>query len=469
MRTFTIFVIRSYGGRTEQLRFAHHVVVPSSDHQNMIRRIGLAPVLALVGALLMSGSDAAAQVVHPTAWNPALLERPDIKSAFGVLERGFAKQVEEWITIAEMPGKSGREQQRAAYVRRVMETERLQVSVDSMGNVTGRRKGTGGGPTIVFAAHLDIVHAPETNLKVRRAGDTLHAPGIFDNSASVANMLAAIRALNAAKITTKGDLIFVATVQEEVGLRGMDYWLKHNAKPDLLIGLDGGLGPVNYGALGIYWTRYVFTSPGSHTVTSRGKPTPVKALSAAIDSIYALQYAPLPEGAVINVGQVHGGVIFNGIPQELYFTVDLRSPNPVLLDSLDQRIGRIVQQAATREKVGLRVETDTRNGAGGTTAMLEGARNHPLVQTAVDIQRQLGIVIGMPGATEAVATGSTDANMGVVRKIPSIAIGRSYGGNQHTLTEWAHWPSALPATKMLVLLAGTFGDGINVVAGRIVP
>ena len=425
--------------------------------------------LVLAGALLAPFGRASAQGPYPTAWNRALLDRPDIKTAFGVLERGFTKQVDEWITIAEMPGKSGREQQRAAYVRQAMVAERLRVSVDSIGNVTGVRKGTGGGPTIVFAAHLDIVHAPETNLKVRRAGDTLHAPGIFDNSASVANMLAAIRALNAAKVTTKGDLVFVATVQEETGLRGMDFWLQHNPRPDLLIGLDGGLGPVNYGALGIYWTRYVFTSPGSHTVTSRGKPTPVKALSDAIDGIYKLQYAPLPEGAVINVGQVHGGVIFNGIPHELYFTVDLRSPNPTLLDSLDKAVGRIVQAAASREKVGLRVETDTRNGAGGTTAMLEGARNHPLVQTAVDIQRQLGIVAGMPGAPEAVATGSTDANMGVVRKIPSISIGRSYGGNQHTLTEWAHWPSALPATKMLVLLAGTFGDGVNVVAGRVVP
>lgn len=438
----------------------------------MVNRAARVLGLMLASVILALSTEAGAQVsaaTRPTSWNPALLERPDIKAAFGVLERGFSKQVDEWITIAEMPGKSGHEKQRAAYVRKVMEAERLQVSVDSMGNVTGRRKGTGGGPTIVFAAHLDIVHALETNLKVRRAGDTLHAPGIFDNSASVSNMLAAIRALNAAKISTKGDLVFVATVQEEVGLRGMDYWLNHNPKPDLLIGLDGGLGPVAYGALGIYWTKYVLTSPGSHTVTSRGKPTPVKALSEAIDSIYRLQYAPLPEGAVINVGQVHGGVIYNGIPQELYFTVDLRSPNPALLDSLDKRIGSIVKNAADREKVGLRVEQDTRNGAGGTTAMLEGARNHPLVQTAVDIQKQLGITIGMPGAAEAVATGSTDANMGVTRKIPSIAIGRSYGGNQHTVTEWADWPSALPATKMLILLVGTFGDGVNVVSGKIVP
>jgi tripeptide aminopeptidase len=406
---------------------------------------------------------------YPTSWDAALLNRPDIKAAFAHLERGFPKQVDEWIAVAEMPGKSTHEQQRGAYVRKAMEAEGLRVSVDSIGNVIGVRKGTGNGPTIVFAAHMDIVHALETNLKVRRAGDTLHGPGIFDNSASVANMLATIRAMNAAKITTKGDLIFIGTTQEELGLRGMEYWLQHNPKPDLLIGMDGGLGPVNYGALGIYWTRFVFTSAGSHTVTSRGKPTPVKALADAIDRIYKLQFSALPEGAVINIGQVHGGVIFNGIPQELFFTVDLRSPDPVLLDSLDRTVNRIVKEAADKEKVGLRVETEQRNGAGGTTAQLVSARAHPLVQTAVDIHRALGIRQGMPGAAEAVATGSTDANVGVTRKIPSIAIGRAYGGNQHTLTEWADWPSALPATKMVLLLAATFGDGVRVVPPRLVP
>jgi len=350
----------------------------------------------------------------------------------------------------------------------VMEAEGLRVSTDSIGNVTGVRQGTGGGPTIVFAAHLDIVHALQTNLTVRRAGDTLRAPGIFDNSASVANMLATIRALNAATVRTKGDLVFVATVQEELGLVGMNYWFDHNPKPDLLISMDGGLGPINYGALGIFWTKYVFTSPGSHTVTSRNKPTPVRALADAIDRIYALRYGALPEGAVINVGQVHGGVIYNGIPQELYLTVDLRSPDPILLDSLDRTIGRIVQDAAATERVGLRVEVEQKNQAGGTTAQLEGARRHPLVQSAIDIQRQLGIE-GLPGAPEAIATGSTDGNVGVVRGVPSIAIGRSYGGNQHTLTEWADAPSALPATKLVLLLAMTFGDGVKVVAQPLVP
>jgi len=392
-----------------------------------------------------------------------LLKRPDVRAALQHLEQKFPQQVDEWIRIAQMLGKSTQEEVRGAYVQSQMIRAGLHVSIDSIGNITGVRKGTGGGPTIVFAAHMDIVHASETNLTVDRDGDTLRAPGIFDNSASVANMLAAIRALNAAKVITKGDLVFVATVQEELGLRGMQYWFDHNLKPDLLVAMDGGLGPINYGALGIYWTRYRFTSDGSHTLQSRGKPTPVLAMADAVLRIYELQPPALPNGAVINVGQVHGGAIFNGIPQDLYFTVDLRSSDPVLLDSLDRQIETIVRAAAYRARVGLKIETEQKNRAGGTERMLALARRHPLVQTAIDIQQHLGVRIGMPGAQQALATGSTDANIGVVAGVPSIAIGRSYGGDQHTLNEWAHWPSALEATKLMLLLATTFGDGIQVV------
>ena len=41
-------------------------------------------------------------------------------------------------------------------------------------------------------------------------------------------MLATIRAMNRAGVRTQGDVIFVATVQEELGLVGMNYWLDHH-------------------------------------------------------------------------------------------------------------------------------------------------------------------------------------------------------------------------------------------------
>ncbi|QJR36556.1 M20/M25/M40 family metallo-hydrolase [Gemmatimonas groenlandica] len=407
---------------------------------------------------------------YPTSWNPELLKRADVKSAMAMLEQRFPSQVDEWIRIAEMPGKSRLEQQRGAYVKAVFEKEGLKVSVDSIGNVTGVRKGTGGGPTIVIAAHTDIVFPPETNTKVRRSGDTLFAPGVGDNTASVANMLSTLRVMNATKFTSKGDIIFIGTVQEELGLKGMEYWLQHNPKPDLLIVPDGAYGSVAYGALGIYWTKFVFTHPGAHTLSSRGIPTPVKAVAKAIDRLYQLQFDALPNGAVMNIGQIHGGNIFNAVPQELYFTVDLRSSDPVLLDSLDRTITRITQEVAAEQKVGLKIEIEQKSGAGGTEKQLEGARAHPIVQTAVDINRALGMTPGMPGASEAVATGATDANPGVVRKIPSIAIGGSKASGAHQLTEFALASSALPSTKLLYLLTATFADGIKIVPpAKIVP
>lgn len=378
-------------------------------------------------------------------------EHPAVRRALAWLERNEDAQIAEWIRLTEIPAPSRQEQRRAAYVKAELEKLGLTVTVDSIGNVTAVREGVGDGPVLVFAAHMDTVHPEETEVRVRRSGDTLRAPGIFDNSSSVANMLAIARALHETSVRTKGDVVFVATVQEELGLRGMEYWFDHApVKTDLLVSLDGGLGPVAYGALGIYWTRYVFTGPGSHTNTSAGKPHPVRALADAVRDIYTIEIPYGQGGAVYNVGMLRGGTIFNAIPEEASFTMDLRSVNPVLLDSLDREIESRVARAAEAHGVGWRKEVELRNRAGGTEEMLADRRTHPLVETAIAAHEHVGVRLG---PVPAIATGSTDGNVGVVRGVPSIAIGRGRGGDQHTLSEWALASTALPATKIALLIA----------------
>ena len=411
-------------------------------------RVMLAPSTGLLLACLTAGPLAAQQTSYPTKFSPAIAQQPAVRDALKWLETDFPKHVEEWIRITEIPAKSQHEQARAAYVRQQLESLGLQVTIDSIGNVTARRPGEGGGETVVFAAHLDTVHPLDTDVTVRRDGNILRAPGIFDNSASVANMLAIARAMKATNVRTKGDVIFVATVQEELGLYGMDYWLRSNpGVADVLVALDGGLPTVSYGALGIYWSRYHFTGAGSHTNSSAGKPHPARALADAIRSIYEIRIPDAQGGAVYNVGMLDGGRIFNAIPQEVSFTMDLRSVNPALLDLLDAEIDRRVAAAAAANRVEWSKEVVTHNEAGGTADMLADRRAHPLVQTALDAHAFLGI------ESRAIPTGSTDANMGVVRRIPSISIGRANGGDQHTLTEWAEIDGALPASKIAMLIA----------------
>ena len=377
------------------------------------------------------------------------------------LEDHYEEQVAEWVRITEMPGNSTHEQERGAYVRAQMEAEGLDVTVDDLGNVIGIRWGTGGGRTIVFAAHMDTVHPQDTDVSVKRDGEVLRAPGIFDNSASVANMLATIRALNHAEVRTEGDLIFIATVQEELGLVGMNHWLDRNpGLTDMLVAIDGGVGAINYGALGIYWTRYWFRGEGSHTNTSAGKPHPVRALSDAVRSVYEVRIPEGRGGAVYNVGMVGGGTIFNAIPQDVYFSMDLRSVNPQLLDSLDAEIEARVARAAESNGVRWDLERVQQSPAGGTAETLADRARHPLVVTAVDIYGDLDL------GNRTVPSGSTDGNAGVVRGIPSIAVGRGTGGEQHTLSEWADRPSALPATKAIVLLAASLA---GVVPAALIP
>ncbi len=72
--------------------------------------------------------------------------------------------VDEWIRLVEIPAPSGKEQTRAKYIRAEMEKLGLsEIKTDGIFNVSGVRKGTGGGPTVVFAAHTDTVFPEGTD------------------------------------------------------------------------------------------------------------------------------------------------------------------------------------------------------------------------------------------------------------------------------------------------------------------
>ena len=417
---------------------------------------------AVVSALVfVTASFAAAQGSFPTRLTEAVVEQPAVQQALAYIDRNFDTQVDEWVGLTQVPAPSGHEAARAAHVRTELEKLGLKTTTDSLGNVTARRPGTGGGPTIVFAAHMDTVFPVGTDITVKRGPDgTFHAPGVFDNTASVVNMLQAVRAMDAVKLRTRGDLIFVATVQEEIGLKGMYHWMdQHKGVADMVVALDSGLGPVNYGALGIYWSRMKFTAAGAHTNNSRGQPNPARAAAQCITDIYTVPLPPAdaPVSAVYNVGGLmSGGNVVNAIPPEVTFSVDLRTVDPELLQSLDRAIVARCQAAAAAQKVGFTREWIQRSEAGGRPEQLTDRRAHPLVQTAIDVLRYLGVEL--PKGREAVASGSTDANVGVVQGIPSIAVGRARGGDQHTLQEWSDIESAKIGTKQIILLASALAE-----------
>jgi acetylornithine deacetylase/succinyl-diaminopimelate desuccinylase-like protein len=408
-----------------------------------------------VGLLLLAALPAMAQ----DGWfKPALLEKPEVRKALQSIDERSNDIVEEWIRLVEIPAPSKKEQARTQYIRAEMQKLGLSdIKTDDMSNVSGVRKGTGGGPTVVFAAHTDTVFPEGTDVKVKRDGDILRAPGVGDDTSNLMATLEMFRALDRGGVKTKGDLIFLASVQEELGLLGAKHWLETSGyKPDLFIAVDVSAIQVWYGAFRIDQFKFFYTSPGAHTLESRDAPSPARAVAKAITALYEIPLPPVTPGLdtmklpVLNVGMLGGGTVFNAIPREAWFTVDLRSVDSGVQDRLQTAVVSAARRAAEAEGVGFRMERNM--GIDYSKTLPQKDRlNHPLVQTAVAVTNHFRKP-GTPAIVPADA-GSTDANIAVSLGIPAVAVGAVLEHLPHRLEENAEAGSIVAGIKKLVILA----------------
>jgi len=404
--------------------------------------------------------------VNASWFDQKIVDQISVKKISQYLDNNFQQQVEQWITISEIPAPPGQEKQRGYYISEKFRQLGLQPKTDELGNVWVVIKGKQQGPRLLFAAHMDTVFDIDTDVKVTRKNGRLYGPGIWDNSASVANMLAVVEAMVKTDYQPQSDVTFLATVQEEAGLIGMKYFMEQlGDNIDYVAALDGNLGPILYGALGIYWIDMTFTAAGAHTVNSYKQPHPAKAAAQCILDIYDIELdikeeLETPLG-IYNVGQVHGGKIYNGIPPEVKVTVDLRSADPKELARLNNEIIKVCNKAADHENVSFKLSYNIKNAAGGTIDKMKPALNGDFVQTIISIQSYTGAL--KLGQEPAIATGSTDANIGVVLGLPSFSMGRSYGKDQHTLGEWADIASAKIGTRQIIYLLAALDASQQVV------
>jgi tripeptide aminopeptidase len=412
-------------------------------------------VAGFLVVLMIAAAPAGAQT---SLFQPSLLDRPDVKKAMQSVDDRGSSLVDEWIRIVQIPAPSRKEQTRAAYIRAEMEKLGLSdIRTDDMSNVSGVRKGTGGGPTVVFAAHMDTVFPEGTDLTVKRDGDVLLAPGIGDDTSNLMAVLETFRALNRGGVQTKGDLIFLASVQEEIGLLGAKHWLETSGyTPDMFVAVDLSANQVWYGALRISQFKFFYTSPGAHTMESRGGPSPAKAVASAIAAVYAVPLPPIAEGLdsfklpVANVGMLGGGTVFNAVPREAWFTVDLRSLDTPTQDRLEQQVVAAARQAGEKEGVGFRMEKSVTIDYSRARPKAERLA-HPLVQTALAVSNHFRRT-GSPAIVPA-DVGSTDANIAISMGMPAVAVGAVMERMAHRLEESADASSIFPGVKSLITLA----------------
>src|SRR5215211_1131952 len=367
---------------------------------------------------------------------------PRVKAAFDHIDKDRDFILREWITITEINAPSKQEQERAKFIESLLRKHKLEIRYDSAGNLIATRRGSGGGPVTVFDAHMDTVFQPGLKIKATVRDGRVYAPGIGDDTRNIEALLATIRALDAAKIKTKGDLVFLFTTDEEAGMTGARQYTKENkCKVDHYIALDGGYEGFTYAGIGINWYRHHFIGPGGHT---RSRTPPYSAtlpLAHAIARIYELK-VPTNPSSNLNIGMLGGSEVVNAKASDAWFTVDLRSTNNDVIADLEKRIALILDEEAKR--AGVTVKTDVISSS--PAAVLPGNRESNLVKVAEAVHRAMGFDPPIGNA------GSNNSSAALLQGINSISTGAGPCSDSHALTENCEIEPLYKGIKKILLL-----------------
>ena len=414
----------------------------------------------LLAALLLTATSAGASATEVAA----VIKSQAYKTAVATLDREHERIVADIVTLTEIPAPPFMETARAtAYLAMLKATGLTDVEMDAEGNVMGLRRGTGpaGRPLIVIAAHLDTVFPESTPVKVRREGTRLLAPGIGDDSRSLAVLLGYVRALDAGKAKTAHDILFVGNVGEEGpgDLRGVRYLFtkgKYQGRIASFFSMDGTDGKrIVHQGVGSKRYRVTFKGPGGHSYGAFGLVNPMTAMSQAVTDLYEVEVPTIPK-TTYAASVTGGGTSVNSIPDRVFMEFDMRSVSPQELGKLEARFKSIVAAALDSENRA----RSTREGSVTADLKLIGDRPAGSTAATTPLVKLAQAAVAAHGLTPELTASSTDANLPMSLGIPGITIGSGgSGGRAHSLDVWidvekgASLKGMLPGLTMLLAAA----------------
>ncbi len=389
----------------------------------------------------------------------ALARHPQVAAALAWLDKNLSWINAEQARITAVPAPPFQEARRAAALKDALSSAGLRVHTDAAGNVIGELRGGGDREIVLISAHLDTVFPAETGIRVRRDGPRLLAPGISDNGAGLAALVALAKALHASHVRPQRTILFVANVGEEGegnlrGMRALADAYRDRLKAVLV--LDGaGADYVSTKALASRRIEIVVTGPGGHSWSDFGLPNPINALVRGAVRFINTRVPASPR-TTFNIGEIQGGTSVNSIPHQARLKVDIRSESEDELVRLE---------AALRESIaaGIRDEMQSaaRQDAGKLEWKLESLGSRPAGEVRPDspLLAALRSADDFLGNDSRVERSSTDANVPLSMGIDAISIGAGgAGGGAHSLQEW-YDPSGreMGLKRALLTLLGVSG------------
>jgi tripeptide aminopeptidase len=393
--------------------------------------------LVCVILLTMPVRSAASPHAPRQALASRLSDNPRVRAALDWFTPNVSWVNDQQARLTEIPAPPFQEAQRAAAVKDLLAEAGLLVQIDKAGNVIGELRGASEKEMVVIAAHLDTVFPPGTDVKVRRSGDRMDAPGISDNGTGLAALLALARALQFARLKPQRTILFVADVGEEGegNLRGMRAIIDaYRSKLKAAVVLDGsGTDHVTTKALASRRLEALITGPGGHSWSDFGMPNPINALVRGSVRFINTKVPASPR-TTFNIGQVEGGTSVNSIPHEARLKVDIRSESEDELARLESALRECIAAGVRDEMESAR---DRSKGKLEWKVELLGSRPGGELPVDSALLAALRAADEFVGNQSRIERSSTDANIPLSLGIEAISIGAGgSGGGAHSLQEW---------------------------------
>ncbi len=380
-----------------------------------------------------------------------LLRSPRVAEAIRWLRSHEAWITRQQIRLTQIPAPPFGEERRARAFRALLKQAGYRAELDETGNAIAEAPGETE-KIVLLSAHLDTAIRPPEPVRVRREGTRLEAPGICDNGAGLAALLAVAVAFRAARIEPRLRVVFAANVGEEGegNLRGMRALAaRYGDRLDSVIAIDGA-STTHIVTTGLASRRFevVMRGPGGHSWADAGAPSAIHAMGRAIARILAISLPQKPR-VTLNVGAMEGGEAVNAIAARASIKLDLRSESESALADLENEIRWACERAAADERenaTGAAKSLSAEFRALGSRPAGRLAADSPLLAAVRDADRFMGFQAQCHAA-------STDANLPLSLQIPALALGAGgKGGRVHTNAEWYDAAGRVAGVERILLV-----------------
>ena len=309
-------------------------------------------------------------------------------------------------------------------------------------NVTAMRRGTGGGRSLTFNGHIDVVPVGvERNWSFDPWGAVvedgrMYGRGAADMKAGVVALLGALRALR--DVSLRGTICVESVIEEECTGNGAAACRARGPRTDAAIIPE----PFNHLALraqvGVLWATVTVEGKAAHAERADQADNAILKAVPVIEAIRALERevnADAPLRLNYNVGVVRAGDWASSVPEECVLEVRLAASPGEDLEAVKSRFEAAVD--AQVEWRGFQADGFALEGTEPIFDVL-GRAHEAVHDTPLEFLD---------------FTGTTDARAFVVHDATVATCYGPIGGNLHAPDEWVDLESVRATTLVLALAA----------------